>query len=378
MKIVLVVRSLDFGGAERQAANLASALHRRGVQVRVVTFYGGGVFRAELEQAGVPVIDLGKRGRWDIAAFVVRLVGTLRRERPDVLYSFLPVANILAGLSRSVVSRARIVWGVRASNMDLTQYDWLSRLVFRLERRLSRLADVIIANSRAGRDYHVLNGFPAEKCVVVPNGIDTERFRFDEAGRRRVREEWRIADDHVLIGLAARLDPMKGHPTFIEAAALISERYPYTRFVCIGDGPVHYRDELIALASRLNLDGRIVWAKARDDMPAVWSAFDIATSSSSFGEGLSNAMAEAMACERHCVVTDVGDSARLVCSTGLVVPPRDAQALAKAWQRLMEGDHRKRNEAARRRIVECFSIDRLVADTEAALVNALTGGRTAA
>jgi glycosyltransferase involved in cell wall biosynthesis len=378
VKIAFLIRSLQIGGAERQLVQLAAGLHSEGMNVQVLTFYSEGELRRDLEEKGVPVTDLGKRGRWDIAAFFMRLVSTLRRERPDALYSFLPVANIVAGLSRPLVPSVRIVWGVRASNVDLTQYDRLSRLVFRLECRLSRLADVIIANSRAGRDYHVLNGFPAEKCVVVPNGIDTERFRFDEAGRRRVREEWRIADDHVLIGLAARLDPMKGHPTFIEAAALISERYPYARFVCIGDGPVHYRDELIALASRLNLDGRIVWAKAGDDMPAVWSAFDIATSSSSFGEGFSNAIAEAMACERHCVVTDVGDSARLVCSTGLVVPPRDAQALAKAWQRLMEGDHRKRNEAARRRIVECFSIDRLVADTEAALVNALTGGRTAA
>jgi glycosyltransferase involved in cell wall biosynthesis len=326
---VLLIRSLDIGGAERQLVELAKGLHRRGVAVRVLTFYRGGALRPELEAEGVAVQHLGKRSRWHVLRFLYRLVWTLRAYRPDALYSFLPVANILATVVRPLVDRRmRVVWGIRASNMDLSHYDWTFRLVARFERFFARCADAIVVNSRAGRDYHVALGFPAERMCVIPNGIDIERFRFDAEGRRRVRSEWGVADDELLIGLVARLDPIKGHETFLQAAARFVREVPRARFACVGDGPPAYRDHLQALAAELGLSDRVILVGARSDMPAVYSAFDMATSSS-YGEGFSNAIAEAMACERPCVVTDVGDSRLIVGECGAVVRTGDPIALAQ-------------------------------------------------
>jgi len=88
---------------------------------------------------------------------------------------------------------------------------------------------------------------------------------------------------------------MKDHPTFLRAAAMLARERPDVRFVCVGDGPENYKSEMHQLASVLGLDGRLIWAGSRQDMPAVCSALDIAASSS-YGEGFSNTIAEAMAC----------------------------------------------------------------------------------
>ena len=349
---------------------LACALHRAGMAVQVLTFYPGGALRAELASAGVPVIDLAKRGRWDVIPFLVRLVHALRRYRPDVLYSFLPVANILAVLARLFSGRTRVIWGVRASDMNLSGEEPIVRWVAYTEARLARFADKIIANSQAGQTYHITKGFPADKFVVVPNGIDTARFRFSAIGRHRIRGEWGVQNGELLVGIAARMDPMKGYETFLHAAALVASHRSDVRFACVGDGPEGYCKELVDLGEQLGIADKVIWASGRPDMPEVYSAFDIACSSSSYGEGFSNAVGEAMSCERVCVVTDVGDSARIVGETGRVVPAKEPSALAAALHALLLMDDSTRGAigaAARKRIEENASVHKLLKETLAAL-----------
>ena len=86
-----------------------------------------------------------------------------------------------------------VVWGVRASRMDFRHYDGVTRVAFRVGARLPRLADVIIVNSEAGRAQHATDGYCGERMVVIPNGIDTERFRPDREAGLKVRAEWGVA-----------------------------------------------------------------------------------------------------------------------------------------------------------------------------------------
>lgn len=365
-----MVRRLDQGGAQRQLIALALGLHASGRDVHVVLFYPGGAFVPELARRGVPIYVPGKNGRWDTIGFLIRLANCLRRLQPDVVYSFMDVPNILAVTLKPLLADVRIVWGVRASNMDLSRYDWLSRLAYALERRLARFADRIIANSDAGKCHAVANGFPEGKMVVIPNGIDTDYFRFDPEGRRLVRLTWGVGEDEILVGLAARLDPMKDHPVFLEAASHIARERRDVRFVCVGGGPADYSDALKQHAAALGLTNQLMWVGARDDMPAVYSALDIASSSSSYGEGFSNTIAEAMACGVPCVVTDVGDSALIVGDTGNVVPTGDHRALAAEIQRLANlppEQRREIGEACRARVMSEFGIDRLIQRTEQVL-----------
>ena len=369
-RVLFLARSLDRGGAERQLVLLAAELAQRGHPVVVAVFYDGGAFAAELEKAGVRLIMLQKTGRWDVLLFLIRLVRSLRKEHPAILHSYLTVPNILSALLKPLLPGTQIIWGLRASNMDLSRYDWLSRLTNLLECKLSHFADCIIANSHAGKRHAVENGFAEDKIIVIPNGIGTKYFRFDLQGRRQVRSAWGLGEDEILVGLAARLDPMKDHPTFLEAASCIARERHDVRFVCVGDGPAAYTEALKQQAAALGLTNRLIWAGARDDMSAVYSALDIACSSSCFGEGFSNTISEAMACGVPCVVTDVGDSALIIGATGSVVPPGDHSALAAAIGRLIDlppEERRELGEACRARIVSEFGIDKLVQRTEQAL-----------
>jgi glycosyltransferase involved in cell wall biosynthesis len=368
--ILFLTRSLDRGGAERQLVVLAQGLTVHGHIVAVAVFFGGGVYEAELVEAGVRVINLGKKGRWDIFSFLKRLVCLLRKEHPTVLHSYLGVPNILVAALKPLLSGTRIVWGVRASNVDLSRYDWLSRLTYSLERRLARFADLIIANSHAGQHYAVTNGFPDSKIVVIPNGIDTEYFRSNPEGRPQVRASWGVSETEILVGLVGRFDPMKDHTSFLKAASYIARGHRNIRFVCVGGGSTDYAETLKQYAVTLGLPHHIIWVSAQDNMPAVYSALDIAVSSSSYGEGFSNTIGEAMACCVPCVITDVGDSALIVGATGSVVPPGDHRALAAAIGRLIDLPPEERKglgEACRARIVSEFGIDKLVQRTEQAL-----------
>lgn len=369
-RILFLARSLHQGGAERQLVALASGLHRRGWPVTVACFYGGGIFQADLERAGVPLIDLAKRGRWEVLRFLWRLLRVFRRADAAIVHGYMPGANIMALLARAAHRRTRVVWGVRSSLIDREERDWMSRLTFQISCSAACFADSIIANSEAGAAYHAALGYPPARIQVIPNGIDTRRFRFDADGRRRTREAWDVSDDRKLVGVVGRIDPMKDHPTFLHAAALLAARNARWRFVCVGGGKPDRVQAAEALAERLGLADRLVWAGPMDDVSAAYSAFDIAVSSSC-GEGFSNVIAEAMACGRPCVVTDVGDSARIVGQCGAVVGAGDAPALADAIERVgLQLDDPARSAElsamARTRIVETYSLEALLRNSEQA------------
>jgi glycosyltransferase involved in cell wall biosynthesis len=366
--VLFLLRSMRAGGAERQLVTLAMGLRARGRRVHVVTFYPDGELVPELAAAGVPLTSLNKRGRWDLATVSFRLVHLIRRERPQVLHPYLPDPNLLTALLRPVLPRLRLVWGVRAAYMDLSNYDWVARASNWTAAALSRQADAIIVNSRAGELYLRTQGYPADRLHVVPNGIDTAYFRHDPGGQERVRAEWGVTPATPLIGLVARIDPIKDHGTFLRAAAHLAKRRPDVRFVCVGAGSVANERDLREQISSLGLGDRVRWAGGRSDMPAVYSALDIATSTS-IGEGFPNAVAEAMACGTPCVVTDVGDSAWIVDGLGEVVPPSAPVAVADAWERVLANDDRRVRRTQRERIVSEFSVERLVSRTEQLLWN---------
>lgn len=364
-RILFLTRTLTGGGAERQLVTLALGLHRVGWEVAVACFYNSvGDLQTDLEKTGVRVIDLKKCGRWDVVGFIWRLMRVFRDQEPDIVHGYMHVANMLALLARFGGSGVRVVWGVRSSNMDWRRYNWLMRPTFWLSCKLARYVDCIIANSQAGADCHVACGYPRARVVVIPNGIDTDYFHFEPVGRDRLRAEWGISANEVLVGVVARLDPMKDHLTFLKAAALLTKRNLHWRFVCVGGGPASYTDELRTQARELGVDGRMIFTGARGDMAAVYSALDIASSSSSWGEGFPNVVAEAMACERPCVVTNVGDCARVIGECGVVVPARNPEMLADAIERYWARECRVRNGAhARARVSRLYSVEKLVASS---------------
>jgi glycosyltransferase involved in cell wall biosynthesis len=326
----------------------------------------------ELESVDkVEVVSLKKRGTWDWLGFLYRLAHLIFEIKPNIVHGYLGGVNELALMGKMV--GAKVVWGIRASNMDLSRYKggWIATYVLRAGAWLSRFCDLIIVNSQAGQQYHCAHGYYGERMVVIPNGIDTDYFCSDRESGRRLRREWAVPEGAFLIGLVARLDPMKDHPNFLRAANVLAQARGDVRFVCVGSGPEPYLNDLRALSKTLGLQSRLIWAGGRTDMADVYNALDIVTLSSSFGEGFPNVIGEAMACRVPCVVTDVGDCKDVVAGTGLVVSPCNPAALAEAWEQLLtlnSADLWALGTAARKRIVQEFSSRKLAAVTAEALI----------
>jgi glycosyltransferase involved in cell wall biosynthesis len=365
IKVVFLIRSLGQGGTERQLATLIPQMSKDRFEVTVITFYPDGTFSAEMAANKVRVLSLNKRGRWDVFGFLWRLASELRKIRPDIVHSFLVEPNLVAVFLKLFVS-SKLVWGVRLAKMDLRQYDWFVRLNFRLQVLLSGVPDLIIFNSNKARTDYLALGFPAQRSLVIHPGVDVDKFCPDRQSGIPIRKAWNIEDRTVLIGLIGRFDPQKDHDTFVKAAALLSAEVIDCCFVFVGDGPVDYVNRLRRIVAQYNLSDRVVWAGPRADMPAVYNALDIACLSS-VGEGLPNAIAEAMSCGIPCVVTDVGDSALLVGETGIVVPPHNPQALAVGLKECIENLRVGLTADPRQRIVKEFNLQRFVERTEAAL-----------
>jgi glycosyltransferase involved in cell wall biosynthesis len=359
LSIFLLIRSLDVGGSERQLVLLAKGLKAGGHSVQVGLFYGGGRMVAELVESGVEVVDLGKSGRWD-PTFATRLVRELRRRRPDLIYSFLGGANLVASAIRAFIPKTRLVWSVRASDMKLQEYGWVESLSYKLEQSLSGSPDLIIANSSAGAAFAVRNRFPPSNIVVVPNGIETTRFRPDPQIRRSQRHAFGLTDNEVAIGVLSRLDPMKGQDMFLQAARIVTAEASNLRFFCIGYGPERRRLE--QLAESLGPGVRVEFTGEQEPVAAL-NALDIACSCSVWGEGFPNSIAEAMACGLPCVVTDVGDSKTIVGSLGAVVPPHSPEKLAEALLATVASLAVHDPERVRARITDNFSAENMVEGT---------------
>ena len=366
IRLCFLIRMLDCGGAERQLTELVRGLDKSRFEVTVLTFYRGGMFWSAVEQTpGVELVCLGKAGRWDVARFVARLVGFLRRLHPDIVHGYLGIANELAWLGGRAAG-ARVVWGLRASDMDLGRYDWSFRASMQVSARLSRRVDLVIANSHAGAAHHLRRGFCRRNMTVVPNGIDTDRFRPLPEARQRLRQRWGVQDSEFLVGHVGRRDPMKDHDNFFEAMLGLADRHPHVRIACVGDRAARAGEHLAGSRAARALGARLRWEPARADVERVLPALDALVLSSAYGEGFPNIVGEAMAAEVPCIVTDVGDAARLLDDSERTVPPRDPARLTDACERLLDRPAEKRSRLAendRRRIEKHFTTAHLVRRT---------------
>lgn len=357
LSVFLLARSLEIGGTERQVVALARGLHERGHEVRVGLFYDGGILARELTSRGIEVVDLQKTARSDLFGFLGRAAKVLRRTKPDLIYSFLGGPNVASALLKPLVPGARLVWSVRNSSRDLSVDNHAARLGFTIEPLLARGADAIIANSTAGRDFAIRRGFP-EKCLsIVPNGIDTARFQASKEARQQQRGALGLSPDHIAVGVLGRLNSTKDYPTFLRAAAIVAKAEPKARFLCVGSGPE--LETLEQLSRELGIADAVLFTGELDAVKAL-SAFDIACSPS-VTEGFSNAVAEAMSCGLPIIVTDAGDSARIVGDLGTVVSTSDPDALATAIREQIRRLPDHDPAAARQRMISLFSIDAMVA-----------------
>jgi glycosyltransferase involved in cell wall biosynthesis len=363
--IVHLITGLETGGAERVLSQLVASTDRDRFRSVVVSIRKPGKMASTIVRANVELRTLGIRRGVPDPRGVFRLDSILREVRPEILQSWLYHADFLGLLARQLGHVHHLVWNVRCSDASLSPADIALR---RLLAWCSRMPDAVVVNSRAGQRFHERIGYRPRRWEHVPNGFDTNEFRPDPEARRRIRAEFGIDDETIVIGLPARYHPMKDHDTFLGAAAILAAIRPEVRFVLLGAGIEPANRALAKTIARCGITDRILLLGERGDMAEMYAAFDIATLSSAFGEGFPNVLGEAMASGLPCVATDSGDAAELLGRTGIVVSPRDPGALAAAWRKLIDAGAEGRRllgDEARERIAREYCLGAVVARYEA-------------
>ncbi|MGB8131554.1 MAG: glycosyltransferase [Candidatus Angelobacter sp.] len=366
LSILHLITTIACGGAENQLQQLVQASDGRLFCHTVVSLHGGGPIADELKAMGVEVHSLGlKRGSLSLSG-MVRLVPMLRRLRPDVLHCWMYHACLMGAAASRMARTPSLVWGLRAAHTDLSDYSFMTRSVIRLCARMSSWPQAIVVNSRTAREAHRLLGYNTRRMKVIPNGIDTRQFAPSPESRCAVRQELGLRDDHVLVGMFSRFDPMKDHASFFRAAAAVHQHYPAARFLLAGVGITADNAALMGMVSENSLQDATFLLGQRRDIPRLSSALDVACLSS-WTESFPNVVLEAMSCGVPCVVTDAGDSASIVGDTGRIVPVRDTDALAEALAALVGMDFVQRaalGQKARERMLHCFAVERAVQEYE--------------
>jgi len=367
MRMILALPSLDVGGAERQAVLIANNMAAQGHRVTVVVFKQGGGLTEALDSARVELVELPVTGLVSAAKAMRRMMALTAGAKVDVIYSFLPVANLVSGVIGLGRKNLRIVWGVRSSIMPMNLFSWKVRFLYWLEFRLMWMADGIITNSRAGQAKIPVQLRNTDKMITVPNAVDTDRYFVNEGARQALRSEYGLVPGTIAIGIVARLDRIKDHFTFVRAAARFSLSRDDGIFFIIGDGDPDYRSDIVALVDELGLTERFVLTGNVSDVNAAYNMLDIAALTS-VSEGFPNAVGEAMATATPCSVTDVGDCMYLVGDPEMICPVGDDAALAAIWLSLADdGLRAAKSEQARKRVSDMFSIDNCLKSTIAFL-----------
>ncbi len=344
--VTVLITNLDLGGAEVQAVRMAVGLAGRGWRVRMLSLMPPRAFTGELAAAGIPVVGLGLRGPATLLPGVLRLYRELRRHRPDVLVAFNFHANVLG----KVVGRLA---GVKAIVPSIGTEFFGNRRRERLEAATATLAPITTTNSELVGESLVRRGIvPRERLRVVLNATLVPQEPLDPQRRRALREELGDGDGSLVWLAVGRFETQKDYPNLFAAFAELAARRPEVRLALVGYGSLDA--EVRELARTSPAADRIRVLGKRTDVMELLQASDAYVLSSVI-EGMPNTVIEAMAAALPIVATNVGGMAELLGGgdCGLMVPSRDATALAEAMTRVADLDpaaRRALGERARERM----------------------------
>jgi glycosyltransferase involved in cell wall biosynthesis len=352
--VVHVIDELPPDGAERLVVDVLKSRSGR-YRYSVLCLIQGGLLAQEIEDMGIPVSILGRRGKWDFS-FPWRLIRWLRNEKVAVVHTHLFTADAWGRLAAFLASTPGIFTTVHSTNQ------WKGRVHRLVDRALAYVSTKVIGCSEeVGLVLRQRDRLPVSRLVEIPNGI--ELTRFENVSSDGVRGEFRVPDSARLLGVLGRLHPAKGHEDLLKALATLPGDW---RCLFIGGGELE--EKLRAETDRLNLSGKVIFTGLRRDVPRLLSALNILVMPSRW-EGLPMALLEAMAMGKAIVATRVGGIPDVVThdEQALLVPPNDPLALQAALQRLFVDPELgpRLGEKARARVRAHYNVARTASAYEA-------------
>lgn len=368
IKVVHIITGLNTGGAEvmlRELLRFAAP----GFEHEVISLSTIGPVGRSIQKMGVRVTALEMNSGLLAFLDIARLRRELKRARPDVVQTWLYHADIVGGIAARLAGVRELVWGLHMSHLDPATTKKSTLLMMRLGALLSHiLPQVIVCCAKSTKHLHIRKGYAAQKMRVIFNGFDTHQFKPDPDACTWIRHELAIPATAFIVGMIGRFHPQKDHSNFVMAAQMAIQSQPDTFFLLCGEGCDESNPVLEQLIGNTELKQHFRLLGRRDDMAQVMAGLDVLVLSSAYGEAFPMVVGEAMSCGVLPVVTDVGDSSFLVGNCGRVVPPENAESLARAWRELLYMSPMRRThlgQRGRERIKENFSIELVSAEYHA-------------
>lgn len=340
-------------GGQNQVLLTVLGMRAEGHRAMLVA-HPSGELRSRAEE-GLELVPLAPDHELDLKAGW-RLSRLLQRLKPDIVHAHDPHAVAMASVAMSMLTRMPAPVLVAARRVDFR----LKRNSF--SRWKYRQVKLFIASSHAIRDLLIRDGVDAARVITVHEGIDAERMAQLEA--TSVHQTFWLPHGAPVVGNVAALVPHKGQRHLLDAVPRVLREVPDARFVILGEGPL--RPELEQQVRHLHLEKHVLMPGFRADVLSLIKSFDLVVMSSET-EGLGTSLLDAMAAARACVGTRVGGIPEVIAdgATGLLVPPHDPAALARAIVRLLKNaeERARMGEAALSRVREDFSVQRMVRGT---------------
>ena len=361
LKLVFVITALGTGGAEMMLYKLLTRIDRDRYAPYVIAMLDGGVFIERIRALDIPVQTLGmKPGKYNPVA-LIKLRKILREIQPDLIQGWMYHANLAAQVANYMAgTKAPVFWSIHHSVDSLKAEKPALAATIKLTSLLSSKVDKVVFSAEKGRNQHTKLGYHSSNAVAIGDNFDLSKYKPVSNPQYNLRSSLNLPEDSIVIGSVARYHPMKDHANLVDAAAIAIKKHEKLHFVLIGPNVDEQNPALTEQITRLGISDRVHLLGERQDIPDLMTSFDIFTTSSAYGESFPNVLGEAMSCQIPCVATDIGDSRTIVGDTGVVVPPKDPQALADAWHQLIVLEQEKRRDLgkqARQRIETNFNLD---------------------
>lgn len=355
-KIVHVIAGLGSGGAENMLYRLLKYSDKNKYYHEVISLIDEGVIGEKIKAEGIKVHSL-KVNKKNLLKSL--LISRKICKEFDVVNTWLYHGDFFGFLVSKLLLNKKLVWNIRHSNLDKEANKSSTLKIVNLNSFLSRYVDCITYNSNKAYENHNKVGYFNKNSIVIPNGFELDKFKFDCESRSRIRKELELNEEKTIITVG-RWNIQKDYYTLLKALNELKRQEVYFRMIMVGTKLDILNKELKNLINEYNLSENIFLLGRRTDIPDLLSASDIFVSSS-LGESFSNAIGEAMACGLPCVVTDVGDSRDIVGGAGLIVEKENYIELSKALKEMLEkNDLNEFRINARDRVEEKYSINHFI------------------
>jgi glycosyltransferase involved in cell wall biosynthesis len=354
IRVLQIIPTLDRCGAEKQLTLLAAGLPRDRFDVHVCALTRGGPLEEPLRKAGIPVTVIGKSWKFDPLAYR-RLRRLIVRLQPDLVHTWIFAANAYGRWAARSAGVKHLVGGERCVDT------WKQWHELAIDKYLARYTQRIVTNSSGVRDFYAEHGLPADKFVVIPNGVEPWAPRPPKS-REELLAELGLPVTARLIAAVNRLWPQKRVKDLIWAADLLKIVNPDAHLLIVGDGPQRWRLE--RYRDQCEIRDCVHFLGPRDDVTRLLPHCECLWLGSEY-EGQSNAILEAMAAGLPVIATDIPGNRDLVLpeQTGYLVPIGDRAAFARRTNALLQAPElaRRLGATGRQRVLSEFSVEKMVA-----------------